>query len=411
MRHLLFYTLSCICFLFALFAGRGLCPPARASSPPVPPAKEKALESLERRIEEEKSRQKDYAARQKDLEKTLSNIRDDARKLAAEIRENENRLTGIEIRLSANEAEAEKLERIVREDRVKSAKILSALIDMRKMPPEALLTSPGSPLETAQSAMMLKDVLPDIHEHARKLGEDIARLRDLRDSLAGDRRLAANSLAALEAKQKSMTILLKERQSLYAKTKVQAGESLKKIESWSRQAKSLGELMAKIEQDKKREETRALVSSAHSGIAGKPEEPPRNPKTVISSPGGGGDSVMPVSGTIRVGYGQTDNIGASSRGLTLESRPNALILAPMDGIIRFGGFFKRYGQLIIIEHGGGYHSLLAGLGKIDAAVGQQVSAGDPLGTLAEDKTAPSLYFELRRNGHPVDPSVKFAGLI
>ena len=66
--------------------------------------------------------------------------------------------------------------------------------------------------------------------------------------------------------------------------------------------------------------------------------------------------------------------------------------------------FRRYGQILIIEHGGRYHTLLAGLDRIHAVVGQWLLAGEPVGVLGSPQSGhPELYFELRRAGQPNNP--------
>ena len=68
------------------------------------------------------------------------------------------------------------------------------------------------------------------------------------------------------------------------------------------------------------------------------------------------------------------------------------------------GPFRGYGLLLIIEHGGGYHSLLTGFSRIEAVPGQRVVAGEPLGVMGTaDPERPQLYMELRHNGQPVNP--------
>ena len=80
------------------------------------------------------------------------------------------------------------------------------------------------------------------------------------------------------------------------------------------------------------------------------------------------------------------------------------MVAPSDGKIVFAGLFKGYGQLLIIAHGGGYHSLLAGFERIDANVGQAVQAGEPVGRMGgDDANKPTLYVEVRQKGEPVNP--------
>ena len=77
---------------------------------------------------------------------------------------------------------------------------------------------------------------------------------------------------------------------------------------------------------------------------------------------------------------------------------------PYDGRILFIGPFRAYGEILIIEHSGGYHSLVAGLGRTDGTVGQTVLSGEPVGIMTADgEDRPRLYIELRRNGTPIDP--------
>ena len=118
----------------------------------------------------------------------------------------------------------------------------------------------------------------------------------------------------------------------------------------------------------------------------------------------------PVSGTVIRRYGQDTGFGHTSKGIVIQARPQAQITAPFDGKVAFAGPFQQLGLILIIEHSDGYHSVLAGLSRIDVAAGQWVLAGEPVGAMgqkAEDGAAdadrPELYVELRRDGQPVNP--------
>ena len=115
---------------------------------------------------------------------------------------------------------------------------------------------------------------------------------------------------------------------------------------------------------------------------------------------------------IKTRYNEEDDFGAKSKGVSIEGYGGALIVAPMGGVIRFAGYFKNYGNMLIIEHKNGYHSLVAGLEKIDTVVDQSVVAGEPLGHLYQSKSGnpPTLYFELRHKGKAIDPARKFSDL-
>ena len=120
-----------------------------------------------------------------------------------------------------------------------------------------------------------------------------------------------------------------------------------------------------------------------------------------------------MRGRLVKGFGD-EAAGLHERGITIAALPGAQVVAPYDGRVVFAGPFRGYGQLLIIAHGEGYHTLLAGMERIYATVGQWVLAGEPVGVMAagdtraaavSDKTAtaPRLYVELRQGGEPVDP--------
>jgi septal ring factor EnvC (AmiA/AmiB activator) len=95
-----------------------------------------------------------------------------------------------------------------------------------------------------------------------------------------------------------------------------------------------------------------------------------------------------------------------SDGLDLAALPGAIVVAPFDGRVDYAGRFRDRGLVLIIGHGGGYHSVLAGLDRIDAKPGEWVLAGEPVGAMPDTAAAASgtvLTFELRRDGNPVDP--------
>ena len=114
-----------------------------------------------------------------------------------------------------------------------------------------------------------------------------------------------------------------------------------------------------------------------------------------------------------------DNIKKNDSIVTLESDNSSVeVPSPFDGKIAFAGPFRDLGQVLIIEHDGGYHTVLAGFQRIDVATGNWVLAGEPIGIMPQEystvsesavgtKTSggnrPQLYMELRRGGHPVNP--------
>ncbi len=121
---------------------------------------------------------------------------------------------------------------------------------------------------------------------------------------------------------------------------------------------------------------------------------------------------LPAQGRRALTYGDKTQSGNTSQGIVLETRANAQVTSPCDGWVVWSGEFRSYGQLLIINAGGGYHVLLAGLSQIDVQPGQFVLAAEPVGTMgglpksspgSAETNGPVLYVEFRKDGDPVDP--------
>jgi septal ring factor EnvC (AmiA/AmiB activator) len=96
--------------------------------------------------------------------------------------------------------------------------------------------------------------------------------------------------------------------------------------------------------------------------------------------------------------GEISDAGVHARGLTFETRPNQPIVAPARGRILFAGQFRSYGNIVIIDHGKGWTSLITQIGRLDVRSGDGVTAGQALGT--SSAANPNVSVELRHNGQP-----------
>lgn len=124
----------------------------------------------------------------------------------------------------------------------------------------------------------------------------------------------------------------------------------------------------------------------------------------------------PVQGRRVLAFGEKTQYGGQSKGMVVETRSAAQVIAPCDGWVVYAGEFRSYGQLLIINAGDGYHVLLAGMSQIDVQPGQFVLTAEPVGTMSGDvkkspaaaqspaqSNAPVLYVEFRKDGRPIDP--------
>lgn len=137
------------------------------------------------------------------------------------------------------------------------------------------------------------------------------------------------------------------------------------------------------------------------------------PRGGVPGPGGfagrKGRLPTPAPGPITVAFGKVVNPRFNTvtvqNGIDLGAPAGALVRAVAPGRVVHAGWFKGYGNLVIVDHGDGYHTLVAHLASMRTAMGEEVGAGAVLGTVGDSGSlkGPYLYFELRERGRPVDP--------
>lgn len=360
---------------------------------------------VEKKLKDTKAQKKKL---QTELEQIKNNLSEQRKKLisvAKKIKNNEKKLIHIEQRIAKKQDEQKLIETKLIEDKKSISDLVLALERIRRIPPEAIISRPDSPLKTAQSTMLLQSILPRIYKRADQLKIDLEKLNDLITSLEKDRQEAVTIAKKLEKNQKNISNLLTKRETIYARTEKDIKKQQAELKYISSQARNLKDLVKKIEEKQRRENEQRKKQKR---LAKNKQAIPKN--TPIPR---AGQAQLPVSGIINISYGKTDSIGAVSQGLKIKARPNALVVAPMGGVVDYAGKFKGYGKIIILKHQKGYHSLIAGLAKIDTVVGRAVTAGEPIGKMSgstDNETAQTLYYELRYKGHPVNPSKKISGL-
>ncbi len=375
------------------------CFPVKAENAPIPKNKTQAIKSFEKRLKQETKEKKSLQFKVKDIKKSLSKTKNSLIDIATSIQKNEGQINYFEKRIKQLELKKTELDEQLNTDRSSIVKLIIALEPIKKTPPEAMIARPDAPFKTAQSAMLMGKIIPSINRHAEKLNKNLGTLNQVTEELNIERKNLLNTSENLKQRHSELSSLITKRKELYRKTNkdIKTHEiSIKKI---SLQAKNLSDLVQRIKANEKKQRQQEKITKH---IKPKPEV------KIIESK----YSRLPISGIIRTGYKQKDNLGASSKGLTIEGRAGGLIIAPMNGKIQFTGAFKRYGNIVVIEHANGYHSLIAGLDKISSAIGDHIKSGEPIGVLPNTSLIPrpTLYYELRKNGKPINPSIKFPDL-
>ncbi|MDK3159096.1 peptidoglycan DD-metalloendopeptidase family protein [Kamptonema cortianum] len=118
---------------------------------------------------------------------------------------------------------------------------------------------------------------------------------------------------------------------------------------------------------------------------------------------------QPVAGKVVIDKELQKKFSPGAQGIIFETKKNAEVFAPSEGTIVFKGPFKNQGDILIIEAGEKVYTVLMGMHKINAEVGESVYAGQKIGSMAGyGASSPKLYLELRQKGKAIDPKGYFA---
>ena len=394
---------------------------ALAASPvlaetPTPPKKERSLSTLREKVEEEKARQKELDKQAELQQKELKDVKKNLIKTADAVQKNEKSLQQLEQEIAVLRVKKTKIAGDLNKDRESLSGLIIALERIRRLPPETLVARPGAPRETAQAATALGAILPELNRRAEELKARIAELNVLEASLEKNQTELKASRDKLKSEKVKMDTLVVSRSKLFEATQNDLKAQQKAVEDATREAKNFEELIARVERQNRLAEKERLKKKQKSRLNeddAAPSGRTRNEdeRTLAATLPGLGAAQLPVSGVVKARYGEKDDIGAVSEGIRIEGRPDAVVVAPMGGVVRYAGDFKSYGNIILLEHKNNYHSLIAGLNRIDTVVGQSVDSGEPIGSLGtRSGSRPTLYYELRLNGKPVNPARKFTDL-
>jgi septal ring factor EnvC (AmiA/AmiB activator) len=280
-----------------------------------------------------------------------------------------------------------------------------------------LLVRPQDALESLRTAMLLGATVPEMRARARKLASDLGELITLRKNITEQRNQLAQDRDKLNEDRTRLAALIDERQKNQSQAEKDMEAERQRALSLSRQVDNLQELIAKMEADLKSAAKAAAAAQAKGAPDGKPNlqalKDPGRLSPAIAFAAAKRLLPLPVNGTRIRNYGSPDGNGGQEKGISIATRPGAQVTTPCDGWVVYAGPFRSYGQLLILNAGGGYHVLIAGMERISVNIGQFVLTGEPVATmgtqsqvasiLAAPSSQPVLYVEFRKDGTPIDP--------
>jgi len=408
--------------------------PAAQTAPPQSPAPPAAgpqtgadaLKAHDQELNAALARQRESSQNQAGLRVEIDALSADHRKFnqqlidtAARIRDVEANIDATQARLAPLDQQEQLFQKSLDERRGVIVEILAALQRVGRQPPPALLVRPEDALQAVRTAITLGAVLPEMRTEADALAGDLSDLLGVRKEIADQRDQLARDLDQLGRDQLRMSVLIDKRQKRQAAAEQELTDEQQRAADLAHQVDSIKDLITRLESNLD-PATRAALDSNRSIE----QDATRPDLAALGDPGRLAPAVafadmhgrlrLPVNGARIREFGGSDDAGGTQKGLSIAARPGAQITSPCDGWVVYAGTFRSYGQLLILNAGGGYHVLLAGMDRISVDLGQFVLTGEPVAVMGDGSQAsaavvtepkqPVLYVEFRKDGTPIDPS-------
>ncbi len=336
----------------------------------------------------------------------------EAAALAARIQQAEAGIVSAEARLGLIATEREKLDRQLAARREPLVRLTAALQNFARRPLALSALRPGSLRETVYLSALLDSTVPQVRQRTAALRSSIARGQAL--AAEADQGIAAlrQQEQVLATRQRELAALESRQRLVSRQASGAAARETDRALALSEEARDLSGLMRQLSSNAVlREELSALAGpvlrpaqpGTRTGAAGSTQAAtPASPATATPQARlAPVDLQLPVAGRTITGFGSLTPGGIRSEGVTIAPRAGAQVIAPAAGRVAFSGPYRGFGRIVIIEHGGGWTSLVTGLARNDVDVGEELVAGAPLGVAGVDD--PEVTLELRRGETPVNP--------
>jgi septal ring factor EnvC (AmiA/AmiB activator) len=364
-----------------------------AASAPVEPQGETLDASLNRARAEQAAAEAQAAK----LEHAAGEARDQAGRLRAEqaaaaqsIDAAEARITASDVQLRLAAAYVVAHQRQLLEEQRPVAALLAGLAVMAQRPPLLAIADQGGTDELVQVRILLDSTMPVIRNRTTRLSAQLAEGQKLEQAASAARLELVRSREVLQARRERFAAL--ERRSLDAALAA-GGQALGAGDV----ALAAGEDVERLHGDEA--SSRAAMQLA-AQLAVEDAAPPRpfaSENGPISRPPF--EYQLPVAAPVTEGLGSVSASGVKSRGIALAAARGAPVTAPAAGTVRFSGPFRDYDGIVILDHGGGWISLIVNISS-QLTPGTKVALGDPIG-----RALGPLQVELSQNGRRISPAL------
>jgi len=363
-----------------------------AGSAPAQPREE----SLEAQLKRARAEQKAADAESTKLQLAARGAKGEVDRLrtaqlaaAQAIEAAEARITAADMELRLASAYLDLRRRRLATERQPVASLLAGLAVMAQRPPLLAIAQRGSTDEFVKIRILLDSTLPLIRTRTAALSAELRQGEQLEQGAAAARAQLIEGRQELVSRRTEFAEL--ERKALLASANA------------SDQALRAGDVAIAVSEDVEQlaggqagSREAARLAAELASMAPAPARPV-GPEAAAETPRLA--YRLPVDAAVIEGLGSVNESGVRSRGLTLATGRGTPVLAPAAGVVRFSGPFRSYDGVVIIDHGGGWVSLLVNVAS-SLRPGDRVRLGDAVG-----RTLGPLVVELSRNGRQISPAL------
>lgn len=387
---------------FAVLAIGHALMPASAQDAPYQSAGEAAdaLRQAQRALRESRARGERLEAEARRATAAADRTASTAAAVAARIQQSEAEIQLAQARVAQIDRERLALRSAIAARQEPVVRLTAALQMLSRRPLVFSLMRAESLRDTIYLRAVLETMIPQVRRSTAGLRSQILRGRQLQEQArAAQTQLRASEVGLLERRQELAGIESRQR----IESRSARGSASRESDRVLRLAEETRDLSALMERLREDGSLRNRLAALPGPIA-RPVRPGAmlalesaiEPSSALAA----FSWILPVSGRMVTGFGAPTS-GGSAKGITFAPPSTAQVIAPAAGRIAFTGPYRGYGRIVIIEHDGGWSSLVTNMGRLDVDVGARVVQGSPLGLAGPGR--PIMTVELRKDGAAVNP--------
>lgn len=355
------------------------------------------------KLESAAKAQKELAEHEEKLRQELGGLQKELVTVASKIQRQEKILSELEANLVNLEDEEREASAYLERRQQELTVLTHSMLKLSAMPPEMVVAMPGDFEDTMRTAKVLGLTSNALSAEAKAINRQLVEVKALQKQIRSSHQQISRQKSVLERDLRIMERKIGARGRIQDQLLSRQEEQQAAVNRLSQESHTLRELMNQLEARRKAEAERAAKLAMVPTF--KPEVP-QAPHT--ASPANGfarakGKIPLPAEGNIFIFYGDKTQDGGDSRGIRIRTRHGAQVTSPFSGEVVYTGTFLDYGNMVIIRHENDYHSLLAGMERITASLGQYVIKGEPVGEMGRAEEETALYMEIREHNRPIDP--------